>query len=90
MPKNLLQDMVKIKRTRTRVEKPVKAEIAEFYPGAILPVKNDNKKTRYALWFVAFISASFLFFAISFLFSKATITINPKIQDIVLNENLST
>ncbi|MEK7219158.1 MAG: hypothetical protein AAB687_00595 [Patescibacteria group bacterium] len=90
MPKNLLQDMVKIKRTRTRVEKPVKAEIAEFYPGAISPVKNDNKKTRYALWFVAFISASFLFFAISFLFSKATITINPKIQDIVLNENLST
>ena len=69
MPKNLLQDMVKIKRTRTRVEKPVKAEIAEFYPGAILPVKMTIKNSICPL-VRSFYFCYFLFFAISFYFLK--------------------
>ncbi|HEV7423833.1 MAG TPA: hypothetical protein VGO21_01455 [Candidatus Paceibacterota bacterium] len=108
MPKNLLQDMVRIKRVRAKVEKPiVNTEAKE-------PIKEPIKKQKHIhyeephidflgqakkegksggtrkLWIVAFISLVFLFFALSYAFSKATVTINPKIQDIVLNnENLS-
>lgn len=54
----------------------------------ITPVK-VKKRSRYMLWFVALVSIVFCFFAVSFLFSKAEITVNPKIKDITLNENLS-
>ncbi|MDO8659577.1 MAG: hypothetical protein Q7K54_03155 [Candidatus Parcubacteria bacterium] len=86
MSKNLLQDMVKVKRAKLRAEMP---EVQEFYPESVFSVINEKKKSHFILWLVAFISVTFLFFAISFLFSKATVTINPKVQDIVLNENLS-
>lgn len=87
MPKNLIQDMVKVKCAKLRTEMPV--ENQAFYPESDYPPINEKKKSHFALWFVAFISVIFLFFAFSFLFSKATITINPKIQDVVLSENLS-
>lgn len=51
--------------------------------------ENNSKKTRYTLWIVALVSVVFLFFALSFLFSSATVTVNPKINTISLNENLS-
>ena len=44
---------------------------------------------RYTLWFVALIAVVFFLFALSYLFSKAEVTVDPKIKDIVLNENLS-
>ena len=51
--------------------------------------ENNSKKTRYTLWIVALISVIFLFFALSFLFSSATVTVNPKINPISLNESLT-
>jgi hypothetical protein len=44
---------------------------------------------RYGMWFIAIISILFLVFSISFLFTKATITIHPKTEDLVLNKNLT-
>lgn len=52
-------------------------------------VKYNDTKPRYAIWVVASICLVFLFFALSVLFSRATVTVNPKIKEIVLNENLS-
>lgn len=46
-------------------------------------------RSRYGLWIVALVSVGFLVFSISFLFTRAKVSINPKIQDISLNENLS-
>lgn len=83
MPKPLLKDMIKIKDIRKEPKFPRTEERVE--------VKTDYNKTRprYLLWFVALISVMFLFFAISFLFSKTEITVNPKMKEVVLNENLS-
>lgn len=86
MSKNLLQDMVKVKRARTKTEMTMNTR--DFYSDDEIP-KIKPKKTHYALWVVALFSIVFLFFAFSFLFSRATVTINPKIQDITINENLS-
>ena len=44
---------------------------------------------RYTLWFVAIISIMFFLFALSYLFLNAVVTVNPKMQDLTLNENLS-
>jgi hypothetical protein len=87
MPKNLLQDMVKAKRERARME--TSARMQEFQSNQVLQTDDKKKKTRYALWLIALISVGFLFFAFSYLFSKATVTINPKMKEVVLNENLS-
>ena len=50
------------------------------------PSKN---KSKYFLWFVALASVLFCFFAVSLLFAKAKILVNPKIENVSLNENLS-
>ena len=74
MSKNLLQDIVKTKH----IEKETIELRGKSYSGS-----------RYALWAVAAVSLVFLFFAFSYMFSKAVITLNPKMQDVVLDENLS-
>lgn len=87
MSKNLLQDMVK-KNPRKEVGRPHERRMPElgrnpedFGRGRQGPGK------KYLLWIVAIISVIFFLFAVSFLFSKAVVTINPKMQDLVLNEN---
>ena len=50
---------------------------------------NNGKKSKRALWIVAIISFIFFIFAISYLFSKVVVTVNPKMQDAILDENLS-
>jgi hypothetical protein len=62
----------------------------------ILNRNNDNynevqkvSTTRYGLWVIAIISVIFLFFALSFFFSSATVTVSPKIKSLSLNQNLS-
>ena len=100
MSKNLLQDMVKRKNTEV-VKKPVISIPDEpekvQYPkvetkfASVYEVSNkssSDKKSRHTLWFVAVASIAFFLFALSFLFSQAKITINPKIQNLILNENL--
>ncbi|MBP6883716.1 MAG: hypothetical protein KBC06_00565 [Candidatus Pacebacteria bacterium] len=49
----------------------------------------DPDKSRFALWMVAGVSALFLIFALSFLFSSAKITVSPKIKDQNVNLDLS-
>ncbi len=52
----------------------------------------DSKKEgggRNMLWFVALISIGFLFFAVSSLFSQASITVTPKVENFVLDKDLS-
>ncbi len=64
-------------------EEPV-FEAREYYPDT-----NKNNGSKYGLWFVALVSVVFLFFALSSVFAKAKITINPKSQDIALNQTFS-
>src|SRR3989344_7654393 len=98
MPKNLLQDMVKVKSSPTGMGpeaqlKPREAllELPGREADSISQAKKEGKhRSRYKLWLVAFFSLVFLFFALSYnFFSKATVTVNPKIQDLILNESLS-
>jgi hypothetical protein len=72
-------------------EKYIEQErIETFTPEEFEPIYNPPKnKSRFFLWFVAIFSIIFCFFAISFLFAKATVIISPKTQDVKLNENLS-
>ncbi|MFZ3015966.1 MAG: hypothetical protein WA101_03175 [Minisyncoccia bacterium] len=102
MPKKILQDIKKIKyEIRNELPKELQKEIPssrEERPESRLfsrptfynpePIEEENKP-RYTLWLVALVSVVFLFFAISFLFSGAKISVNPKMNDIVLNEDLS-
>ena len=89
MPKNLLQDMVKTKSARrvTRASQKVNDVNQEISLTELR--KKEKDPTWHTLWPVAVVSVVFLVFALSYLFSKATIIINPKIQNLTLNENLS-
>ena len=51
--------------------------------------ENTPNKHKPLIWIVALGSVVFLFFALSFIFSKATVTVVPKIKSISLNENMS-
>jgi len=93
MPKHLLEDMVKIqhqrKEPRKIIKEPKENEIKEIQERKKIGMNHNKNKSRYMLWFVALVSVAFCFFAFSFLFSKAEIRVDPKIKDVVLNENLS-
>ena len=92
MSKNPMEDMIKIKIIK---KKPTINRIDDGYVKKSPPPDNfrkqKTKKTgaRYMLWLGAFISVTFLFFAFSYMFSKASITITPKIENVVIDENLS-
>src|ERR1035437_5281502 len=50
----------------------------------------NQGRSKYGVWIVAFFSVIFLLFALSYVFTGAKITINPKIKNIVSNNiNLS-
>lgn len=105
MPKKSFQDVVKIKRINRDMlpEKMEKTEHKESHllhhlekhieKHKTLPHHSKENKSninsKYTLWFVALVSVVFLLFALSFLFSRAKVTVNPKMQDLVLDENLS-
>ncbi len=83
MAKYVLEDMVKTKRAK----KALKTEaIEEIKPQKI---KKSMSSSKHALWFVASVSVLFFAFAISFLFSSAKVSVNPKIEDVNLDENFS-
>jgi len=87
MPKHFLEDMVKVKRNKKyipKIEPKEKQPISDD-----IKIEHSKNKYRYMLWFVALISIVFCFFAFSFLFSKAEVSISLKTKDVVLNENLS-
>lgn len=102
MPKKFLEDMVKAKRARQENVSEIKprvretqevSETMEVNISDIVQIKTSYKppksKSRYFLWFIALFSAVFCFFAISLLFAKATVSVNPKTEPVTLNENLS-
>ena len=84
MSKYLLEDIVK--KTK-HIGKETKAK--EIRKIGEIRTNYTKGRSRRMLWFVAFVSVAFCLFALSFLFSKAEVKINPKTKDIVLNENLS-
>ncbi len=85
MAKNLLQDMVKVKKAREKIRIPAE----ELPTGGVKQVKGQVKKPRYKIWLVAIISITFFIFAVSYLFTKAVVTVNPKTKELVLNQDLS-
>ena len=92
MPRNLLQDMVRVKTPQRMPTKERQIEIErEKIPTKLKQNnKSPNKGSKYRIYFVALISVVFLLFALSFLFSGAKVTIVPKVKEIPLNnENLS-
>lgn len=108
MPKNLIQDVVKIKKgagtagTSVHDKKPenfkvdIDAKFDSLYKTHKVKnepvediVSNSEGNSKYGLWFVALIALVFLFFAVSFLFSGAKLTISPKTIDLVLDENFA-
>src|SRR3989338_5664631 len=90
MPKHLLQDIVvKAKRAPATVAHEMEMRRKNISIERVKQIKKEGKRHRYALWFVASISILFLLFALSYFFLKVTIEVNPKIQNVVLNENLS-
>lgn len=86
MPKHLLEDMVRVKPKKKYIPK---IELKERKPMPNIEVRHSKNRYRYLLWLVAFVSAMFCFFAFSFLFSRAEVNVSLKMEDVVLNENLS-
>ncbi|MBU0999063.1 hypothetical protein KKG24_02015 [Patescibacteria group bacterium] len=85
MPKHFFEDMVRVKGNKKHtLEIKTKEQLK-----ADVEIKYSNNKHRYLLWFVALISIIFCFFAFSFLFSRAEVSIMLKTKDVVLDKNLS-
>lgn len=99
MPKNRLDDMIKIKVIKkdsfsNRLEKAERNSILEKLdkkpPLDLNKYKKVNKTSpKYLLWVVALFSVVFLFFGLSYLFSRADVSITPKIQDVKVDTTLS-
>ena len=86
MPKHFLEDMVRVKHNKKVIPK---IQPKEREPIIAVEINHSKNKYRYMLWFVALVSIVFCFFAFSFLFSKAEISVILKTKNIVLNKNLS-
>ncbi len=93
MPKGLLQDIVKVKHSLNGGMRETQMSKKEDYPDSMGQDKNrpahSAGRPRYTLWFAAIISIVFLFFALSYLFLNVVVTINPKVENIALDQNLS-
>ncbi len=97
MAKNVFQDMVKTKRERATLTKPVtfaqKMEKIEQVKKMASRLPPENTHTtggrKYGLWIVALGSVVFFLFALSFFFAHANVTVTPRATDVVFNENLS-
>lgn len=103
MPKYLFEDMIRNKRQRQGAgkeiqeikkepeskEKPILEIIYKVPEIKEARVIYSKSRGRYMLWIIAGVSITFCLFALSFLFSKAEIVVDPKTKEVVLNENLS-
>lgn len=87
MSKNLFQDMVKINQTRRKFDGEI-IQKSEIKQPEVMPSPLSVSRPRHTLWFVALAAVVFFLFALSYLFSKAEVLISPKIQNVVLNQNL--
>ncbi|MBP7007129.1 MAG: hypothetical protein KBC44_00390 [Candidatus Pacebacteria bacterium] len=103
MVKNLLQDMVVNKSSKSGTySNPPKKKIWEEMRESkeekyeeeepdynSYRYDNEEGKPKYRLWVVALFAVVMLLFALSFLFAKATININPKTKPIELSDTFS-
>ncbi len=103
MPKNLFQDMVKVKNSRKQMEqiKIIRSSSPTPIPPDIEKQKyiHENierprysppqKNSKHRLWLVAGICILFFLFALSFFFARAEVVIDPKIKDVQLNQSFS-
>lgn len=92
MARNQFQDIKKtdIKKDNNFSKKYVSTNFPRNDESIVKTTEEVSKNSpKYTLWVVALISVVFLFFALSFLFSSATVTIIPKIKSISLNQNIS-
>ena len=92
--------MVKVKRAKQgvlpkEIEKKIEKKIENddfFKPRARVSfseeVNKEKTSPKNALWFVAIITVVFLLFAISTLFTEAKVNVNPKVQEIDLEEKM--
>jgi len=71
---------------REKTREKVREDLSYYHKTPILEDSSD--RTHYGLWIVAAISIIFLFFAFSAFFAKAYVTINPKINDVVLSDTI--
>lgn len=90
MPRNLLQDMVRTKRSKppAPVER-VRIEEATIEPRVVYSRPRRRSSSKNTLWLVAIVSVVFCLFSVSYLFSSVKINIDPKIKTVALNTNLS-
>jgi len=100
MPKKVLQDIKKVKHEiktelpknlpKSRIERSESDLFSRptFYTPEVMEEK-ESGSSRYALWVIALISVVFLFFAVSFLFSGAKVTVNPKTYNLALDKSFS-
>jgi len=94
MQKNFLQDMIRIKRASKPEPDRALDSDAESKALSGSSFQRDETETpkqprRYKLWLVAVISLVFFIFALSYMFLKVTVTVNPKVRNMALHENLS-
>lgn len=90
MSKHFFEDMVRDKRQRLGVKEVKKGpELREIWNKEKAEDGDGEKKPRYLLWLVAAISVVFCLFALSLLFAKATVSVNPRAESFTLNENLT-
>lgn len=87
MAKPFLEDMVRVKRSRTAGGSMLPPKISSKVPTEVPRVMGN--RPRYLLWSVAAISAAFLLLAVSFVFARAEVAVFPKTESLTLNENLS-
>lgn len=90
MSKQFFQDMVKIKRQQQeQASGGVRQSNIENIKTEQIEIKPPEQNFRYRLWVVAGVSVLFLLFSFSFLFSGATVTLEPRIEELALNQNFS-
>lgn len=92
MPKPFLQDMVKAKRINSvSPKKPPNTQTNILETKKILPYpyQAKNQVPKYRIYLVALGTVLAFLFALSFLFSKAKISIEPRIETIALDGSFS-
>jgi hypothetical protein len=90
MSKNILQDIVKkdTRRTEINQKKIIYSDIKNNFSPSVntTNLKIEKNKSFNSLWVVVLISIVFLFFGISFLFTKAIVIVEPKTKDFALDK----
>lgn len=83
--KDVVQDIKSIKREHKSINEGTARMILEEYKSG----SNGPRRSKLALWSIAGASLLALFFALSFLFAGATVTLTPKVAGVTVDANWS-